>query len=1760
LRRLLIATCASLILATLGAALAPTKAQAQLACSFNASGSPIGTLGSGNVELTPCYPGSLGFAGFTTTNNVDLTGNSVVTSPPGVGFQITGPNVFVASPTTLTSGDHNATVLFNEPGASSTLFATLNFTVLSTDGSSSAVFSFFCDGKSGTNENFVTDTACNVTIQLPAAAAVTAAVSASQTTVAVGATSTLTFTLSNPNSGTGLSGLSGVADSVTLPSGVTVASTPNASSTCGSFSPTAGATSLSVTGGTLPAGGSCTFKVEVTPSTSGSKTIPTGTSSATGAATGVAGTSATLTVNQPLSTTQAVPSTTLTVGSAATSFMPVTASGGTGTLSYALSGGTLPTGLNFSTATGKISGTPSTALTTTTFTATVTDQTTPTPATSSKTFNLTVNPALTTTQAVPSTTLTVGSAATPFTPVTATGGTGTLSYALSGGTLPTGLNFSTSTGQISGTPSTTLTTTTFTVTVTDQTTPTAQTSSKTFSLRVNPGLTTTQAVPSTTLTVGSAATTFTPVTSAGGTGTLSYALTGGTLPAGLNFSTATGRISGTPSTTLTTTTFTVTVTDQTTPTSQTSSKAFNLAVNAQLTTTQAVSSTTLAVGSAATPFTPVTAAGGTGTLSYALSGGTLPTGLNFSTSTGQISGTPSTTLTTTTFTVTVTDQTTPTPQTSSKTFSLTVSPGLTTTQAVASTTLAVGSAATPFTPVTAAGGTGTLAYALSGGTLPTGLNFSTTTGQISGTPSTTLTTTTFTVTVTDQTTLTPQTSSKTFSLTVNAQLTTTQAVPSTTLTVGSAATPFTPVTAAGGTGTLSYALSGGTVPTGLNFSTSTGQVSGTPSTTLTTTTFTVTVTDQTTPTPQTSSKAFNLAVNAQLTTTQAVSSTTLAAGSAATPFTPVTAAGGTGTLSYALSGGTLPTGLNFSTVTGQISGTPSPALTTTTFTVTVTDQTTPTPQTSSKTFGLTVIPALTTTQAVPSTTLTVGSAATPFTPVTAAGGAGTLNYALSGGTLPTGLTFSTSTGQISGTPSAALATTTFSVTVTDQTTPTAQTSLKTFSLTVNGALTTTQAVPSTTLTLGSAATPFTPVTASGGTGTLSYALSGGTLPTGLTFSTSTGQISGTPSTTLATTTFTVTVTDQTTPTPQTSSKTFSLTVSPVIFSFTPAPGALPGGVAGTPYSQIVTAPGGANPYTYSILSGALPAGLSLNTSTGVISGTPTTVGNSSFTVSVRDAHSQTGSAAYTLNVTAPALTAVSSSATAVSAVTVTVDLTVGATGGPFTSAQLLSLSPPAAGSAVITLGDTASSSNMVIAALVAGGHYLLKFTPAAMFRGAAVATFTLSNAFATSAPATITFTVVPRPDPSKDPEVIGLVNAQAQSAQHFASTQITNFNDRLESLHDTDCHRNSFHLGLTDSRTSADTDPLQRLGVGVRGDSGSNNTGLFGTASNDRRSGDVWGSDSAASSNSDGTRRTSRRDAAAKKHETGENKPNDCDDEATKRFAAWTGGFVNFGKLSTGGNSAIDYLNAGVSAGVDYRFSPSFIAGFGFGYGNDKSTIGSNGTVSSAFSYDVAVYGSWRPSRYTFIDALIGYGIMNFDSNRYIAGSSGEFAAGKRSGHQVFGSLTSGYEYRASGFLISPYGRLRASWSMLDAFTETGGGFFALQYGAQSISSFTAGFGLRASYEFREPWGAITPRMRIEYAHEFAGGSTASIAYADLVGAGGAVYTLPISPTGSDYVITGIGTDIRLISDWIFGIDYRTAFGQEKIAPQMIQIKLGTKF
>ncbi|WP_246739021.1 putative Ig domain-containing protein [Bradyrhizobium aeschynomenes] len=765
------------------------------------------------------------------------------------------------------------------------------------------------DTNSNIYGNATTPFTVNIT-NLPAnIVAPTISAAFSPTSIPSGSAATLTLTINNPNSGFALTGVAVAASA--LPAGLAGS---GAGTTCSGGTATLAGSSLSLSGATVNASSSCTVTLTVSSSTPGSYSYTTGIVSATGPGS-VSGSTATtptpLSVVGPTAT-QSIASKALTQNFAATSFTPVTGSGGAAPLSYGVSP-SLPAGLSFNTSTGAITGTPTAISGATTYTVTITDANS---ATASNTFSLTVNQAVSATQSVATQSLTQNASAASFTPVTGSGGTSPLSYGISP-PLPTGLSLNTSTGAITGTPTVTSGATTYTVTVTDANSATA---SNTFSLTVNGAVTATQAVASKVLTANHAATTFTPVTGGGGTGTLAYAVSP-SLPTGLSFNTSTGAITGTPTATSGATTYTVTVTDSNTATA---SNTFSLTVNGAVTATQSVASKSLSVNVAATSFTPVTGSNGTAPLTYGVSP-TLPAGLSFNTSTGAITGTPTAITATATYTVTVTDANS---ATASNTFSLTVNGAVSATQAIPSKGLTVNVAATPFTPVTGAGGTSPLSYGVAPA-LPTGLSFNTSTGAITGTPTATSGATTYTVTVTDANSAT---ATATFSLTVNGAVSATQAIASKVLTANQAATAFTPVTGSGGTAPLGFSVSPA-LPTGLTLNTSDGSITGTPTATSGATTYTVTVTDAAN---ATATNTFSLTVNGAVTATTAVPSSALPINQAVTPFTPVTGSGGTGVLAFAISPA-LPTGLNFNTTNGLVSGTPTVPAAATTFTVTVTD-------------------------------------------------------------------------------------------------------------------------------------------------------------------------------------------------------------------------------------------------------------------------------------------------------------------------------------------------------------------------------------------------------------------------------------------------------------------------------------------------------------------------------------------------------------------------------------------------------------------------------------------------------------------------------------------------------------------------------------------------------------------------------------------------------------------------------------------------------
>jgi hypothetical protein len=155
----------------------------------------------------------------------------------------------------------------------------------------------------------------------------------------------------------------------------------------------------------------------------------------------------------------------------------------------------------------------------------------------------------------------------------------------------------------------------------------------------------------------------------------------------------------------------------------------------------------------------------------------------------------------------------------------------------------------------------------------------------------------------------------------------------------------------------------------------------------------------------------------------------------------------------------------------------------------------------------------------------------------------------------------------------------------------------------------------------------------------SWSVPPGSLPGGLILNTSTGSISGTP-TSYGTFSFTVTVSDAETPA-VTASQPLSITVKPAPLVITTT--SLAAATGGKPYSATLAATGGVTPYTWSVSSGSLPPGLSLDSATGVISGTPDVAGTYSFKVTVTDSESPAMTATsgtLSISVSGPVITAI----------------------------------------------------------------------------------------------------------------------------------------------------------------------------------------------------------------------------------------------------------------------------------------------------------------------------------------------------------------------------------------------------------------------------------------------------------------------------------------------------------------------------------------
>ena len=512
--------------------------------------------------------------------------------------------------------------------------------------------------------------------------------------------------------------------------------------------------------------------------------------------------------------------------------------------------------------------------------------------------------------------------------------------------------------------------------------------------------------------------------------------------------------------------------------------------------------------------------------------------------------------------------------------------------------------------LSAYGGAQPYAWSITAGSLPTGLVLNTSTGVVTGTP-TTAGTSNFTVTVTDQTSPTHETQNANLSITIIPQL----SVATTALSNGAVGSAYnSTLNATGGVTAYAWSITSGSLPAGLSLNAATGAITGTPAAGSNGSyPLTFKVTDSGTP-QQTQTFSTTITIYTGLT----ITTTSLPNDVMGTGYNQsVGAVGGTPSYTFSLASGSgpLPPPLTINSSTGAITGTPSTAGTYN-FTVQVTDSSTPT---QTKTQALSII--IYTPLIFPAVVLPNGVVGTAYTTTNLAASGGTTSYTWSEtGALPSGLTL-TPAGVLSGTPAAGSAGTyPITVKVTDSSIP-AQVQTQNLSITIYTGL----AITSVPLPNGVAGTAYSqPVTVAGGTAPYNWSLTG-TPPACLSLAnastgTGTNSVTGNPAAGCVGTynNFTLQVTDSSVPA-QTKTQNETVIIYSAL-SFT-AP-ALPGGAVNTVYTTTLTASAGTSPYTYSIVSGSLPPGLTLSPLTPAasasIAGTPTTAGTYNFKVQVQD--------------------------------------------------------------------------------------------------------------------------------------------------------------------------------------------------------------------------------------------------------------------------------------------------------------------------------------------------------------------------------------------------------------------------------------------------------------------------------------------------------------------------------------------------------------
>ncbi len=893
------------------------------------------------------------------------------------------------------------------------------------------------------------------------------------------------------------------------------------------------------------------------------------------------------------------------VGAAVATSVPAV-SGGSGSVAFSLASGSLPSWASLNAATGAVAGTAS-AAGTWTFALKATDAARDTATTGQ--MSIQAVPAVAASISPVSYSAQANAAFASATPSVANA-VGAVAWKVASGAVPPGTSVNTATGAVTGVP-TTAGTYTFSLGVKDSSSTAGTTGSATtaaVTVTVSGSLSIASTPPGFDVHTGATVSVAAPTVS-NATGAVAWTLASGSLPAGVSLNPSTGVVSGAVSADPS-----AACACQVTLTATDASKATATTGTIYLTVVPPVTATLPATygfeqGTLSNTDAPVVA-NAIGTVTFSLASGSPPPGMAIDSATGVVSGVPSASGNYQ-FVVRAVDSSSTASTTGTGvtgTVTVAVSGALEITSAQDPTPVHVGAPVVAPGPK-AVGGLGTLTWAVVG-SLPAGFSLNAPDGVVSGSTAV-AGTYTYKLSVSDAEGVSAE--SGTITLSVLPPLAVSTPAPLA-ADVDQPASTVAP-TVQNGIGALSWQVApGGGLPPGMALQQSgphTGQVMGTP-TVAGTYQFAITVYDSSSTDLGNGSATTGtvaVTVNDELAVTTP-SSVSVHVGAPLVTAAP-TASGGSGSTTWSLASGALPSWASLDPATGIISSFAATDAESATVSLMATDAVGQSKATA--VFAVSAVPALTVTTPA-SISVDSDTRAATAAP-TVANAIGAVTFA-SSGSLPVGMAIDPSTGVVSGAPISSGAFP-FTVSATDSSsTPstTGRAVTGTVTVTVDPSLAVSNAAQSWPLHVGAPLATASPYVG-GGNPPFAWAVASGQIPDGTALNPVTGVVSGAP-TTATTYSFALTATDAFGET-QTSGQ-IAVAVYPAVAVTTPSGAALDAGVAGSIAAPAVSNAIGAVAWTLAPGSGSLPAGMSLDAATGAVAGTPTAAGPYSYALTATD--------------------------------------------------------------------------------------------------------------------------------------------------------------------------------------------------------------------------------------------------------------------------------------------------------------------------------------------------------------------------------------------------------------------------------------------------------------------------------------------------------------------------------------------------------------